>query len=209
MKPLVIAISILIIAFLGTLSATEAVNNAGRNTTYHTALEDVGHQCLPRYKNILFIVNLVPILPIIYAFYGQCRKRQASSLSVSKLLVVYSFVMLLRMILMTVTILPTPIVQCNYDKFSPTTGKSFGGCHDLNFSGHVATIVLCVLFLITRQGCNKLFWSIYAIVSSIAVISAREHYTSDVLSAWIVSGLSYIVLMQSSYSHRFWKNVFG
>ena len=92
------------------------------------------------------------------------------------LIVVYSFVMLFRMVLMTVTILPTPVVQCDYNRFSPTETKSFGGCHDLNFSGHITTIILCVLFLTKKQGRNKPFWWSYAVISSIAVIAAREHY---------------------------------
>ena len=83
-----------------------------------------------------------------------------------------------------------------------------GGVHDLVFSGHTASALAgaCVLSLHadpTRGLASVLLpWAAFVgcLVQSLCILAARQHYTVDVVVAWVMAPL----LTHWAYTHGFW-----
>lgn len=65
-------------------------------------------------------------------------------------------------------------------------------CIDNMFSGHAATLVsaLCVILFFSKNIIEKVIASIFVTLTTIAIITSRMHYSSDVIVATVFSILS-------------------
>ena len=109
---------------------------------------------------------------------------------------VYTIIKLLTvfLIMRSVSVSVTSLHDCNKkreNKCQFTTSRAFttGGCEDKMFSGHtIVTLILCY-YLARAFGntyaANVLFGA-YAVTLSILSIVVRNHYTIDVLTAWVL-----------------------
>lgn len=115
-----------------------------------------------------------------------------SSHPAPSLLVTYSLLLLARCVFMRSTILPSSL--CDSETRSPSSPLG-GGCHDMLFSGHVATTLFLAYVLHTTRTSSSLskvrhhFLLSYCVVGSVFTILTRSHYTADVLLTWVVTYL--------------------
>jgi hypothetical protein len=95
-----------------------------------------------------------------------------------KYIICHTYLLLIRFICFNVTILPAPMKLEKRMVFGIIPSYT----HDLIFSGHTMTCVLSIF-------CVKQFLIPYvfilSILCSLSVIIAKEHYTIDVIVAWI------------------------
>ena len=109
-----------------------------------------------------------------------------------------TIIFVLREITTTITLLPpTPsCYQRNYDKMTKSKWitRISGTCNETIFSGHTTLMLLMILFILPKIKSNifKIIIYIYAVVTSIVIISLRSHYSIDVILAWVICILFYI-----------------
>ena len=97
-----------------------------------------------------------------------------------KYLTCHAALILLRFICFNVTVLPPPMqLEIRYSFFIPNFQ------YDLLFSGHTMTCVLAIFF--TSNVYSYYFTVIMSILCSIGVIVTKEHYTIDVIVAWLAA----------------------
>lgn len=95
---------------------------------------------------------------------------------------------LLKMILMSVTILPDASGQCNIQDKTKNPLKFYfmSGCNDLVFSFHMTVVLFCLYFLIKNNILSKYHALTIAIIQAILIIGTQNHYTLDVILAFII-----------------------
>lgn len=156
-------------------------------------LEDTGFKLLPKIDlKYNYIDDLMICLLVIPLFFY--------NINTSKFLQVIIITRILRLICMQSTILPSPDSKCEeyLDRKEKIIGRYykiiFGRCNETIFSGHVSFMLTCVLFLLPFiNSIMKIFLYIYAIITSLVVISLRNHYSIDVVLAWIITIPIYII----------------
>lgn len=98
----------------------------------------------------------------------------------------WSLIMLIKSLFFSVTILPDSSQRCKPDKKFPTGS---GNCHDLIFSGHVATAMTAVILLKQYNVYPPIIITILncmILLGSLLTIYLRDHYTIDILVAPLV-----------------------
>ena len=164
------------------------INHINQNNKYNNIeLEDTGFKLVPKLDSKLnYLDDLLISILVIPLFYFD--------INVKKLLKIIIITRLLRLICMKSTILPSPNSKCNeyLVKKEKLIGKYytifFGRCNETIFSGHVSLMLICILFILPFvNSMMKIFLYIYAILTSLIVISLRNHYTIDVVLAWVIT----------------------
>ena len=97
--------------------------------------------------------------------------------------------MLIKIILMNVTVLPDASGVCS--KINKTDNLFnfyfMGGCNDLIFSLHMAIVLLILHFLKKNNIITNLHAMIYSLIQALLTIFTHNHYTIDVLIAFIIT----------------------
>ena len=95
---------------------------------------------------------------------------------------------IIKMILMTVTVLPDASGQCNIqDKLqNPMKFYFMSGCNDLVFSFHMATVLFCLYFMKKNNIISSPVAISIAIAQAVLIIGTQNHYTLDVVLAFII-----------------------
>lgn len=157
---------------------TERLDKIGKSMD-QTPLYDALHNLFPNLSSYDKIIDLFPILLGTIVLYLLCV--QHPSLDLKSLIRNIWIVVLLRMVMCSVTIFPSPICKIK-------RAEAIGGCHDCMFSGHTSITLLlsyCIYQCFPHNVC-KYSLLVYSIVSSIVIIASRNHYTVDVIVAWLV-----------------------
>ena len=91
-----------------------------------------------------------------------------------------AFFLFWRLLLCSVTILPSSI--CKIKK-----AEAIGGCHDCIFSGHssISLLLSYYIFKCFPDDVTKYSLLLYNVICGVAIIATRNHYTIDVLVAWL------------------------
>lgn len=142
------------------------------------------------------ITHIIPIASLIYYVYqyGQYKCLQDFLFSHGTLL-------LFRAVFFTVTLLPDSSQMCHLT-------NHFGSCFDLMFSGHVMIMFLCTLLLHQYFIMDPyILWLLYTnvIFTSFLIIVCRNHYTIDVLIAFV---MTYFVWLHTTKFDLFYSPAF-
>jgi hypothetical protein len=138
------------------------------NNTLHQPLEDIIHSNY-YFKNLNLKKEICDIFPFICIFLIKNYK---------KFIDCYSYLILLRFICFHLTILPPPMKLKNRLSFSIIPNYTY----DFIFSGHTMT---CVLSIFCTNKSLILYCFLLSLLCSLSVIVSKEHYTIDVIVAWI------------------------
>lgn len=131
-------------------------------------IRDIGFDVLPDLTNYEYLHDITLIVPLLFLVMNWNTINQKSYI---KFLTMMYF---MRAISNMVTQFPRAKDKpCN--EFSPLSN-----CNDYMFSGHTTFNIVTSYFL--QNG----MFPVYPIVSSLATISTRAHYSVDVLMAWII-----------------------
>ena len=141
--------------------------------TYKRNIQNTGYplQDIFNIDNVILNKNICDIFPLISLILVN---------NYEKYLICHTYLLLLRFISFNVTILPAPMKL--EQRFSLGIVPNY--TYDLIFSGHTMTCVLSIF-------CVKQFIIPYTVVLSIicslCVIITKEHYTIDVIVAWLAT----------------------
>ena len=151
---------------------------------------DLAHTYLPKVQNT-YISDVSTVAPIIYfTFYGERWMHEE-----------YCVVAGLSYFLRGICMVPTVLPPLNINK-----GHRFGGLlgtgTEYIYSGHAIHHALLPHYLRLITGYHIiLFWT-YSIFSSLLVILSQNHYTIDVVLAWLGTlnfKLLYLIHMRSEW----------
>lgn len=173
-------------------------------------LRDLGHDALPdlseyrTYTEIFIITNLV-LGAIIFLSPLIVTGMPHISYMVLRGLVTYVILAFMRTTCYIFTVLPAPALQCDpespdYDKPESWDDLVFSakftrGCGDLIFSGHILFLSLATFSFYhygKRLPWRKLYviwlWvlAVMYLTSSMFIAATHNHYTVDVVVAWVV-----------------------
>lgn len=139
---------------------------------------DIIHDYLPMIKLPYASDVLVFIQIITTVFYVSIEE-------ISEIFLILAFIQLLRAVCCVVTVLPP--LKNFHDKMR------FGGINgsgtEYIFSGHAS--YACVTFLYLWKIMDKRFLIIYNLLSQFLIVATKNHYSIDVLLAWIIVPLTY------------------
>jgi hypothetical protein len=168
------------------------------NQVYHNIndppLFDRGHQLFPVIESIYANGLLIALL-----FYFGLRWGVRHPSTLVNYLWMITFLFMGRVILLTVTQLPPPILGCStVAKGDPlhfrVLQKTWTECMDLMYSGHTIHSVLIALFVfyLSPYTWEKIIISVFTILELCFIIAGRLHYTSDVLVAALITFLTFV-----------------
>jgi hypothetical protein len=154
-----------------------SLDKIGHGHACQQPLPDLIHQMTPNMSKYEKCIDMLPIVVgVIVLYLSFVDGTYSDLLDMSRLL---SIMYLLRIFTTRATILPSPI--CTKER----AASAIGGCHDCVFSGHTATMLLMAYFVYKRRA--DWLWPLvgYSILSTLAIVVTRSHYTIDVVVAWI------------------------
>ena len=160
-----------------TYIATVRVDYIGtRLYTDKLVLDDVTFHYLPEvsFAYVGIVADLLVLLPVLALLVRDAWVHNSSA--IGHYLSTLTLVHLCRTITMSVTVLPSP--SCR----PASTFTGIGGCHDLIFSGHIATACTTVFYLIVYHD-SSCVWLGEVAVLAVCLLATRAHYTIDVLMA--------------------------
>ena len=137
-------------------------------------LYDVIHNNLPSTRNLMTIVDAIPFILLGVIF----------CIDVNLFYNIMGFlvtIFILRIIIIHLTILPKD-KKCNIQNSSVYNG----GCYDKVYSGHFATIFICLLSLYMNKYINLFILLSLSIIFALIIITSRSHYTIDIFVAFLI-----------------------
>jgi len=140
-----------------------------RNVRETDPIYDVGFNLLPdisRHDWLSDVALIVPLMGLAFAWPNWSHTRQQS------MLVLLGIMFLFRSIVNYVTTYPS-MKKCELK-------PPFGFCNDFMFSGHTS------FNLVVAYHLGGVFWPSWPILASLLSIATHEHYSADVVMAWIV-----------------------
>lgn len=176
------------------------------------SLKDVIHDNIENvflFDSIANISMLVAFLLVLISFY---RKWTRSVFVMPTFLIMFCILFSLRLLLIYCTRIPHPnnnmppgFLSKIHNMFSREVNVS--QTHDYMFSGHVTLFFLFVLCIKDIWKLNNLKTNIllllFVVFYAFCVASSREHYTIDVIIAFVFTGLMYLVIKpRSSYINK-------
>jgi len=158
---------------LNIISARYAQSNAENNLKNpYIALPDIIHHYTPKIHHLVPDLFLLCCFILLILNYPKIHH-------VNAILLCVSWCFIIRSLTMHMTIMPTCMKKT---KSNTIYEKLFISTHDLMFSGHT-------IFFLAIAGMLKNIW--IAIIGSLLLIIARQHYTIDVFVSWVVYGYIY------------------
>lgn len=170
------------------------------------ALPDLLHQsaavanALQKHRIWIEILFQVYVAAAGAVLAAKCNSAALDSLRM--LLVSHGVLLLLRSALFSCTLVPDASGTCHI-----RAAFWSGGCSDLIFSGHAMLGTLVLLTMLNRAwfanaalnaAASAMFGALWIATSLLAIVS-RNHYTVDVVCAWIVT-----VLYHACATHHPW-----
>jgi len=150
-------------------------------------LFDLIHYVTPsRLKDYGYVSDTMTIMLLLYTFIelytNDLRFRDVNLKYFRKCLVLCHF---LKKLIGILTILPDPSGICAEKPLPLILGR----CNDLSVSGHASSCILCYLFL--REYGRRDFLFVYVVMTCIAIIISRNHYSVDVIFAYFLTNYIY------------------
>jgi len=173
------------------------IANLGEKMNGKIILPDIIHNNFKVYPIYGKIADFLTISTIIVFFTIMIIKRKWYTLAIFAVLFLISF--LIQIVYSMATVLPdSKNGECVVSENIATYAKNLGTCNDLNLSGHLVIIILCLYFLSElSQHKYKFVHILITIASAFFIVASRNHYTIDCLNSIIVS---YVLLtLRSNY----------
>lgn len=147
----------------------------GAHLNGNVTLPDIFHQLLPNNRGSMMSDYLAILIGIIYVSLSFLQGNRTDFFDWVKVL---AFIYLLKSITMLVTTIPDSQGEyCEYNGF-----LNLGGCNDLMFSCHTAFIASTLLFLsLLVPQWTYPFLILYMVISGYYIVSARKHYSVDII----------------------------
>lgn len=157
-------------------------------------------------SEIMFFLFVGTALSFAFSpFFGPTARPLYSTVMLVRFFAVCALAQVLRCISFLVTILPGPNYHCRPGSpdYAPPQGAydiffrqdAFFGCGDLVFSSHTIFVLLCALSLTKYTDWSaariRAVWFAVA-VFGMMVVSARKHYSLDIVVAWYTVPLLWI-----------------
>lgn len=147
-----------------------------------TKVFDLAHQYLPDLHDWQWIINIIPVLLLLYvvALPDGVRIIRDSF-----------FMILLVLAIRTLTAISTILPKHDNCTVGPKFWNIFqgGGCYDKIFSGHTAFVTILLLNLFRADHITApAFWTISAIEAT-TILLTRGHYTVDVILGFLIAYL--------------------
>jgi hypothetical protein len=162
--------------------AIETLGEHHYELTGSSAIFDLAHKVLPDLHTYGWISNILPLVLIVFM-----ATRPDGFDMLKTFMVLYLFVMALRVLTAVSTILPKH-GSCKVDlKFLNIFAG--GGCYDKIFSGHTATVTLLLLLLLKAKHITLTTFWLLMLTNVIAILITRNHYTVDVILGIVISYL--------------------
>ena len=148
-------------------------------------LWDAAHAFLPSTQAYRVLPELGHVLPVLGLACNVLAAGDQRALDALRLfLLCHGALLALRASLFSLTLLPDASQSCHASLF-------IGSCHDLLFSGHVSIMLLASLVLADFFAPPAPLGGVLAALNvavSALVVTSRNHYTIDVLVAWVATG---------------------
>jgi len=175
-------------------------------------LRDMGFELFPALSRdmqilsevLFFMLFISTIVFMISPFCMRSRAHLYSSIMFTRFLGVCFFAQLLRCCTFLVTILPGPNYHCRPQSpdYNPPRewgdffyrADAFYGCGDLVFSSHTIFVLLCTLtYTKFADGVwiKRRMWVLVGVFGML-VVSARKHYSVDIIVAWYTVPLLWV-----------------
>lgn len=140
-----------------------------RNVKEGEPVYDLGFNLLPnlqKYDHLGDYALIIPFLFVLFSWNSWTRTKKGNYLSM--LILMFSF----RALSNYVTTIPSS-KECELK-------PPFGFCNDYIFSGHSA------FNIVSSYHIGSPLWPVWPAVTSLFSIASREHYSVDVVIAWII-----------------------
>jgi len=132
---------------------------------------DVGFHLLPNWEKFEHLPDYLLAIPVLFLLYHWPKWNAAKRTSYLTFLTLMYFA---RALCNAVTVMPyTKRESC---KMKPR----FAFCNDYTFSGHTT------LNLVTSNFVGAPLWPVWPMISSVVSVLTRDHYTIDIMIAWIL-----------------------
>lgn len=179
-------IILFIIVFLVINPWSKRLVYAYGKTINHTKLPDIFHNDNFNIKHLSPCNDIMAggiLLITVYNLF--LHKQNGDAILFIKYLAIAKII---KMILMTVTVLPDASGQCNVQNklLNPLKFYFMSGCNDLVFSFHMATVLFCVYFMKKNNIINTHTAIGIAVIQAMLIIGTQNHYTLDVVLAFII-----------------------
>lgn len=135
---------------------------------------DIIHHNLPSLRSLTLLSDILPYILITIIFFIDLK-------IFYNILGFLITIFVARMIIIHLTILPKD-KKCNIQNSSVYNG----GCYDKVYSGHFATIFICLLTLYMNKYINLFTLLFLSIIFALLIITSRSHYTIDVVVAFLI-----------------------
>jgi len=145
-----------------------------RGQGYDGKTRDIGFELLPNLSKYEILHDLVAVIPTLLLVYNWFRPGGWSDGVKNRYLLTLTFMYAARA--MTIIVTQLPAAKPGACKPNPP----FSFCNDYMFSGHITFNIVTSYFV------GKVLYPLYPIISSLVTIATREHYSIDVLVAWII-----------------------
>jgi hypothetical protein len=140
---------------------------------------DIIHHNLPSMRHLSVIVEAIPFIIIAIVFFIDLKLFY----NLSGLLIT---IIIFRMFIIHFTILPKD-KKCDIKNSSVYNG----GCYDKVYSGHFASVLICLLILYKNKYINIFTLVFLSMVMAFLLILTRAHYTIDIVVAFLVVWVVY------------------
>jgi len=142
----------------------------------------------------LMTLNLAALAALIFSAGWRNQKEWWRSLRiVTEVMLLQSFLMVLRSSTIWVTTVPAPSPLCRNSTADTLPQKGWFltliGCNDAIFSGHTVLYSITLMIFLTSHlpKVVKMLWIFYFFVCALASCATHDHYTIDVLVAIYIS----------------------
>lgn len=189
-----ITLGLLVISFIMTYISQTSVDKRFQKIKHKEPLNDIAVDYLPNLDEYDYICDYLTIIPVTILAYICWKNNDLST--INNFILYFSVIFILRSITVYFTLFPS--LYCHYHK----SINSLGGCCDCLFSGHTATTLLSILFLINLG--FPVYTMIYPLFVSLMIIASKSHYTADVIVSWYITFLVYISIKYKCV-HRFFE----
>mgnify|MGYP001169468343 CR=1 FL=1 len=137
-------------------------------------VRDVGFELLPDLGRYEILHDLTGIIPTLFLLYNWFSAGGWSAAVKHRYMMTLTFMYAARAMTNIVTQFPAA------KPGTCTPNPPFSFCNDYMFSGHTTFNIVTSYFV------GKVLYPVYPIIASLVTIATREHYSVDVLVAWII-----------------------